>query len=249
MSELCRLLYFDIVRDTLIDMMHLTSGIFGRNLVVLAGDRLSGHSNQPTGPNVPSDEARAKLPVKDLILLSSKLEQFRSACVMHTCYKRYHLNEARTNLVEAAYQTIQAPPEIAPRSKQPFRRSGEMTAYHWHNVARVTGKYLFSIAYPQGDAELAAVNKLNAEALQGMCLVIDVLASCLASFASAAVKANTDTLVSNLAANFEKLLPQTEQTMNMHLLLHHMPATIRRWGPSRGFHCFPFERSSGTRRD
>jgi hypothetical protein len=245
-SELCRLPYFDIVKDTLIDMMHITSGIMGRNLIAIACDRLSDHSKPPTGVTMPSAEARKKMSDEDMELLKLELYLFTkgtsSAHKMHACCKRYRLGEARIGIVEAAYHSIQAPPEIAPRSKYPLRRSGEMTAYHWLNIARVTGKYLFSKAYPQGDANFAAENKLNAEALQGMCLVIDVLASCLLSFASAAVKANTDALVSELAKNFEKLLPQTEQTMNMHLLMHHIPATIRRWGPSRGFHCFPFER-------
>jgi hypothetical protein len=267
-SQLCRLPYFDIVDQSLYDMMHLVSGIVGRNCMQLTkGTRRTGN-NRPQGDKPPDPGARPPLPEAwDKIYNPSHADKKMRASIMkkydewseageklrkwyaeqrlRTFEKRFgSLNKKRTDEIDEVYTRVQAPLNIAPKAKHPYRLSSEMTAYHWVNFTKVYGKYLFHTIYrDERDKYPFRIDDSRSNyTLDGLCQLMDVLTSCLASNATAATKVRTDELVKKFATHFDEMLPITEQVVNMHNLIFHIPSMIKRWGPARGFWCFPFER-------
>lgn len=138
--------------------------------------------------------------------------------------------------LELAYTKIQAPFNIAPASLSPFSRTGDMTAHHWVNFAKVYGKALLSYHFKRHDKRSGSVT---------VCNMLNLVEVCLRSNVTAAAKVWMDQLVVEVARNYEKDWPITEHAIITHLLVFHMPDIIRRWGPSRGYWCFPFERMIG----
>lgn len=148
-------------------------------------------------------------------------------------FARFHVSAKRAEALMAdSYASLQAPKNIAPPSKSPFTRTGEMTAHHWVNFAKVHGKYLFAQLYAH-----------DITIVQPLCRVLDIVELCLRSSVTRASKQLTDAKVAEMAGAFGASMPDSERSIVMHVLMFHMPATIRMWGPSRGFWCFPFERS------
>jgi len=133
------------------------------------------------------------------------------------------------------YAKIQAPTGVAPAAKHPLTKTGEMTAHHWVNFVRCYGKYLLQQAYDSTKPE--AQITLNA-----LCRILDLLALCLRSHVTTESKQQTDELVDEVLHIFETIIPTTEHAIVVHLLLRHIPDTIRLWGPVRSYWCFPFER-------
>jgi hypothetical protein len=228
---------FDIVDDTLLDMMHIGQGVVSGHIIPMLKTpaRLSGH-----------DEKHPEL-------------------VVHRA--RYCIPQAGRDKLEAYYKEIQAPIGIAPMSKAPFQRSGEMTAHHWLNFTKVYGKYLFVEHFGKLDATIQAEfeplpdPRLTSQAhlrkeierranlpppdnpsLRALCRLLDILELCYRSHATAEVKKATAVQIREFADHVEQLIPITEHAIVLHNLFFHIPATIKRWGPTRGYWCFPFER-------
>jgi hypothetical protein len=277
-SQLCRLPYFDIVDQSLYDMMHLTAGLVGRNCVqLLKGNRGTG-AHRPMGgqppdlgrkpplpeewrwknkPSVTQRRERAQMTKKydEWSEAGEKLQKWDAEQRLQEFEKRFGtMSPAVIASMDEAYTRVQAPFNIAPEAKSPFRLSGDMTAYHWLNFTKVYGKYLFLQRYREkidafpfdGRHRIVPEGEIPPQpnhTLDGLCQLMDVLTSCLASNATAATKVRTDELVKKFAVHFDEMLPVTEKVVNMHNLIFHIPAMIKRWGPARGFWCFPFERS------
>jgi chemotaxis protein histidine kinase CheA len=146
------------------------------------------------------------------------------------------LTAAALERLELAYRRIHAPLHIAPASKMPFQKSGEMTAHHWLNFAKCHGPVLLRAHFHSREDERTMVT------LRSM---LDLLSLCLRSNVTAEVKVETARVQAMVAAHFEEDWPETEHAIVMHLLIFHMAATIRKWGPARGYWCFPFERMIG----
>ena len=146
------------------------------------------------------------------------------------------MTEAAQDRLESAYRRIRAPLHIAPASKMPFQKSGEMTAHHWLNFAKCHGAVLLRAHFHSKEDEGTMLT------LRSM---LDLLSLCLRSNVTADVKVETAKVQAAVAAHFEEDWPETEHAIVMHLLIFHMAATIRKWGPARGYWCFPFERMIG----
>lgn len=130
------------------------------------------------------------------------------------------------------YQAISAPHNVAPRSKRPFSHTSEMNAHHWVNFAKVYGSYLIENCY-QGQMNPAA---------EASARLLNMIKMALASTVSPDhVKKMLDA-AAEIRNKFNADFPTIEKSMMMHLLLFHIPATIKRWVPVRGYWCFPFER-------
>lgn len=286
---------FDLVNDTCIDLMHIVQGVIGSHIIpLIKGKRTVGYEEGG------EDTRKLKKQVKELRRSLEARHDAASAKQLKRleqdlqARKNAHAELKRTggwntsqqmlkNIESRAYTCIQAPVGIAPHSKAPFTRSGEMTAYHWLNFTKVHGKLLFAHIYgnrnkederrserqeeaeqleaewnrrraaPAAAAPAAASNDayfppLANRRLFALCSLFDLLNLCLRSHATKEVKQQTATAVRTLALHFESLFPPTECAIVMHLLFFHLPATIRRWGPARGYWCFPFERSVRARR-
>lgn len=245
-SVLSELPYFRIVHHTLLDMMHVTSGVAGSHMVgMVVKGRLAPWKDvaafrmvEPVEPIYDPSPRRSHLYIPAKKKYDAAKVKYDEAKVkfdqqekLQSFHQQYQISAHAIKRVEQAYRTIQAPINIAPHSKMPFQQSGQMTAHHWVNFTKVYGKYLFQCMY-----------YTRPNALKGMCYVLDLLTACLSANATAVVKVETKRLVQQLAAEFDELLPSIEKSMMMHLLVFHMPRTIRMWGPARGFWCFPFER-------
>jgi hypothetical protein len=146
-SQLCRLPYFDIVDQSLYDMMHLTSGLVGRNCMQLTkGSRKTG-MHRPKGSKPPDPGARPPLPEAwDKIYNPSPADKKMRASIMkkydewseageklrkwyaEQCLQGFEkrfgkLDKQQTIDIDTVYARIQAPLNIAPKAKHPFRRS------------------------------------------------------------------------------------------------------------------------------
>lgn len=149
------------------------------------------------------------------------------------------LSEERRLLLEAhVYLRITGPTGIAPRSKLPLTATGakEMTAHEWVNFAKVSGPLLLHNAYPKDASTAAAACRLLRVIRMG-------LVSCVAPGHTAAMQA----VIDEVKENFNHDFPAIMKSMMLHLLLFHVPAAVARWGPARGFWCFPFERLVANR--
>lgn len=261
-SALCRLTYFDMVEHTLLDMMHLVQGVVGAHMVpLLKGNRL--------GPMVPIVEALEAEAEAQAEAAGAGAAQPAAAAAAAPAAKRRRkgstaaaaaaalpslarwqpafpaMADSQTALVERAYVSIRAPLHIAPASKMPFQRSGEMTAHHWLNFAKCHGIVLLRAYLTRAERELKKDVERDTRTLLTMRWMLELIRLLLQSDVTAKVKLDTASKVRSLAAFFETDWPPTEHAIVMHLLVFHMPATIRKWGPARSYWCFPFERMIG----
>jgi len=168
----------------------------------------------------------------------------RERGVLHAAYLRYHLAPRDLDALDLAYQTIEAPLNIAPASKRPFALTGSMTAHHWVNFVKVFGKYLFQRAFTPLVPRLPAppVVVLPNVPLVGTSKLLNLLRTCLSSNATTEMKAKATRQAKDLAFTFDEYFPVIEKSMIMHALIFHIPDTICVWGPVRNWWCFPFER-------
>lgn len=257
-SSLTKLPYFSVVTHTLKDMMHVTNVIIGGHMVKVVKGRLASYSTAPRPVSMaapvapePFDPDRIFLShshakrTKDYDAAKIKYDQlnrtFKQEAQLASFYNAYHMNAGDISHVERMYRVIEAPLNIAPHSKMPFQQRGQMTAHDWVNFTKVYGKYLFLCNYLKTDRVLLDETWSNVP-MKGLSMVMDLLTSCLAANATAAVKIKTKTQAAHLAIMFDKFIPSIEKSIMMHTLVFHMPDTIRLWGPSRGYWCFPFER-------
>lgn len=218
---------------------------------VLQPSLLGFHTQQQLKSIAKANRAASKKYADAVELRAKEERNDASTALLFTFHQRYNIGQtAQDVLTDTWYKGIRAPGNIAPNSLSPFKRSGDLTAYHLLNFAKVYGKYLFQqhyrsvVAQPQrraGDPPCERVHEATL-ALAALCQLLDILTLCLQSSVSSYSKVQTDEKVRAFAADFEKNLPQSEQAIVMHVLLFHMPGTIRRWGPTRGYWCFPFER-------
>jgi hypothetical protein len=215
-SQLLRLPYFNIVNHTILDMMHIISGCVGRHLVPLCkGKRLTS-----VLANLPRFDDLDPAPEDDEPTLEAK--------TLRRAEKRWHRTEGDWKTIEKhCMEELQAPSGIA--HCRPFSRTGEMTAHHWVNFVKSYGKHLFAQHY-QGPVLIL------------LCEILDLLRLCLSSSLTPQIMEQIDVLSKNVANWFDILMPPIEMAMVFHLLVFHIPDTIRRWGPARGMWCFPFER-------
>lgn len=126
---------------------------------------------------------------------------------------------------------IQSPTGIC-SGRLPFTRTGELTAHHCVNFAKVYGKYVLSQKY-QGDA------------LETLCQILDLLRLCLSSTLTPDVLSRVRVSARQVATLFSRFLPDTEKAIIFHLFVFHVPDTLAEWGPCRGYWCFPYERMIG----
>jgi hypothetical protein len=237
-SVLADLPYFDVPKHTLLDMMHDVQGLLGRIFLPLLKDRLDAYKNA-TG------ETTMKKPVEPLHYAAPRVGEKVARSKEWNAYKkasdRYRASVVKDCIAlgERAYKHIQAPMNVAPPSKRPLTVSGDMTAYHWLNFTKVYGKYLIFIMF---NRPLEAGHDERVKAMRAFRAVFHLMNLCLSSNVTASVKEETSKAVVMLSGLFDQLFPVMSQVINLHTLLFHIPATIRRWGPARGFWCFPFER-------
>ena len=138
-------------------------------------------------------------------------------------------------LVESrCYRRISAPRGVAGRGKLPLTMPSEMKAHHWVNFSKVYGVYLIRHCMPEED---------KADAVDAVEQLLIIIKLCLASTVNETLLARLDHLVKLCASSFNESFPPQLKVMMMHLLLAHMPATIRILGSVRGFWNFVYERS------
>jgi hypothetical protein len=270
MSQLNRLPYFDMVLDSLTDAMHIVSGWLSRNIMARTdGSRFTrflhgvsdkridhpGAAPPPRSNRVHGQKRTAQMLKGDALIdkYEADLRAYRhreDQLILLPYAQRFGKAKSDTDIAaaDAAYRKIQAPPNIAPASKRPFGLSGQMTAHHWVNFAKVYGKFLMFVVYDTNDSNQSNSAFFQPEerpnrALDAVCKELDILAAILDSNATAESKVRMNALIRQFAKDFNDHLPETEKTINMHNLLFHIPHTIERWGPARGYWCFPFERS------
>lgn len=343
-SELCRLPYFDIVKHTNLDMMHIVSGVIGAHLVkMVKGERANkqatararqaaaavrkdaaakkkraaaassradeydfdSNEEECKSPRPAAAAAAAAAPARGRRAAASAAaaaspslhddpeastvreeeqddgeadeyedDEFESvdeiapavdgadaalralAHAERTAEKfkqMYHIPAARWKVLEAeVYAKIQSPIGVAPASKHPFTKTGEMTAHHWVNFSRCYGKYLLQQEYEKDKKTYYSAEEQRAQpepadrgppvGLTTLCRLIDFIALCLTSNVTEAVKQQLELQLPELAQLVDANLPPNEHAIVLHLLLFHIPDTIRRWGPVRSYWCFPFER-------
>lgn len=175
----------------------------------------------------------APLPDPESAAVAAAAAEIKHRATQHARFRI--LKHTWKDLESGPYARIQAPTGVAPAAKHPLTKTGEMTAHHWVNFVRCYGKYLLQQAYGSKDAEQ--------ETLRALCRILDLLALCLRSHVTAESKQETATLVEEVLKIFKEVIPTTEHAIVVHLLLRHIPDTIKLWGPVRSYWCFPFERS------
>lgn len=323
-SPLFRLPYFDVVRDTLLDMMHIGGGVVGRHLVgMLTGDRINSairsmnrsqaQAQQRRDKEEQKEVARNRAINKRITELKKKIKKAKlgsegrkrsekilaelllggvvpgasdeeedepsdeeekeaeshvSACELTARMECYDLHEIQcllmrfsaflflflfdssfqarlilflkrwnmpdstaTKLDEQAFQRIMAPVGVAPRTKRPFTVPSQMTTHHWLNFTKVYGKYLLQQVY-------------EGEPLRVLCELLDFVKGCILSELSETAVNALEMRAKRFAKDFDRYFPPCEQSVVLHSLVFHMPATLKYWGPARGYWCFPYERSA-----
>lgn len=256
-SVLADLPYFDVPQHTLLDMMHNVQGLMYRIfLPLMTGGRLKAYAKAtgvcavvkpkkpvyrflPSPREVRPRERALAAYTKALAKYIASKKKAKAEGALAGFYNRFAVSEQRLLLGERAYRLVQAPLNIAPLTKKPLTLGSEMTAHQWVNFVKVYGKYLIYIVYHQpADEEYDSL----VLAMRGFKALMHLMTLCLSSNATAQVKADTATAVVRLAGAFKVYFPSTQQVLNLHTLLFHMPGIIRMWGPSRGYWCFAFER-------
>ena len=280
-SAWLRLPYFDIVQHTLLDMMHLCSGVVGRHLVPLvqgkrlrdtmqAGDRAEASaaavaSRKKAAADVAAAARVAREAHADRNKIIKKARQSRGAAAaapvtpdrsdeerepaqeegepeeehkesLSELQKKWQMSEKMMlRIEEACYQHIRAPQGVAPLTKRPLTQTSEMQAHQWINFVKVYGKYLLSQHF-KGDVMDVISN------------LLDFIKLTLSSTVDQFTMDEIGRLRHELAQVLESEFPSTEWSMVLHLLFFHIPDTIHLWGPTRGYWCFPFERSAHGQR-
>ena len=280
--------YFDIVRHSLLDMMHLCSGVVGRHLVPLvqgkrlrdtmqAGERASATAAATAAKKNAAKETREQAQAANYIRAENnkrrkQANQSRAAAASATpppsrargrprqadeekkqeykddeehkeepvenlsaLQKQWQMSEKMMlRIEESCYQHIRAPQGVAPLTKRPLTQTSEMQAHQWINFVKVYGKYLLSQHF-QG-----AIMTFIAH-------LLDFIKLTLSSTVDNQTMHEIGRLRDELFAKVQIVFPSTEWSMVLHLLLFHIPDTILLWGPTRGYWCFPFERSVRTK--
>jgi len=288
---LLRLPYFDIVRDTLPDMMHITSGVLQQHLIpLLKGDRLKKLKQNEDADKKRKEQEAARLRQRaaaELETHTQRMHQQRLSDILRSAISRPDPRRSRirplvlddeeetegeieeeeedeeeekeiqpaaaaasvpsvsdmqgrwrnmekdyTLLESKCLNELQAPSGLI-GGKLPFSRTGEMTAHHWVNFAKVYGSYLFAQHY-------------NGPSLALLCDILKLLRLCLSSVITPQLIQEARETAKGLAIWFDKFLPATEKAIIFHLLIFHIPSIIEQWGPARNFWCFPFERMIGV---
>lgn len=144
--------------------------------------------------------------------------------------KRWLYPNARQLRFEAdCYSGMIAPPGVAPCTKRPFSLPSELTCHFWVNFSKVFGKFLFAQIFSGVELEF-------------LCEILDLLKLCLVAEISIERMSMVKELARKVSLKSKDLLPPTENSNVLHMLLFHMPDTLQYWGPARGYWCFPFER-------
>lgn len=176
-------------------------------------------------PNAPSDEEDYHLveqrAAADRV---ARLEQLRGD---------WFISKDRAEAIEThGYKKILAPSGVAPHSKRPLSCSTQMTAHHWMNFVKCYGKYLLCLAFHEDDPTLAA-----------LCQLLDFLKDCLRPTIAPGDIKKLYKDARELAGTIHERFPLNARSMMLHLLVYHVPSGLSLWGPARGVHCFPYERS------
>jgi hypothetical protein len=177
--------------------------------------------------------AAASTPRSDVAERRNQRARF---CVSEPCYRALETH---------SYDAIEAPTAVAPASKHPFVRTGDMTSHDWIGFTRCYGKYLLQQQFERVSMRAPASGELehpDHEGYKTLCALLEFLELCLRGHVTAAVKVRIAELLPELEARVGKYLPEREHTIVIHTLLYHIPATLNRWGPARGTWAFPFER-------
>jgi hypothetical protein len=108
-----------------------------------------------------------------------------------------------------------------------------MNMSQWITFAKTTGKYLFSQVFHSAD---------DKPLLQHLCDLLDYITDSLCSSLTKAAVLDLADRAKKLAAGITDFWPSGERQWVLHILVFHLPAALRLWGPARGFWVFPFER-------
>lgn len=111
---------------------------------------------------------------------------------------------------------------------QIFSQKGQTTAYDWVQFIRSYGKYLFAQYHED-------------ETLEHLSLMLDYTNLLLSGSITPEVMDKIYAAQRKVAAEFRRF-SVTEEAIVMHNLIFHLPDYIAKWGPLRGYWCFPFER-------
>jgi hypothetical protein len=241
-SKLTDLAYFDIIEDTLLDMMHITGNVIGKNLHGMMTSRFEkGKDAQGEFDDV-EEKVKGGKTENEIRQIAAK-ERHALLQELHVRYQMFHVDDAGLERLDEYYKKVMAPIGVAPKSIKPFKGATCMNTHHWVQFTKSWGKYLLQIAY--WDKNGLTMNEVLVEnrALMSLCALVDLVTACLASDATSENKRITDVYVKDLARKFSTVFGDTVMSLQMHLLFHHIPTQTRLWGPARSYWCFPFERS------
>lgn len=115
-STLCRLPYFDIARDSLLDIMHILEGCCTHLIKLMKGGRLPKDydKNKKRKMNSESDEEE----MKELMNIRKNRER------VLTQHRDIIIPEKHRKKMDELYQQIDGPPGLINVSQKPFARTG-----------------------------------------------------------------------------------------------------------------------------
>lgn len=124
---------------------------------------------------------------------------------------------------------ILAPPGLLSRSQRPLNLHSQLNSAQWITMAKVTGKYLLGLAF-------------EGKALESLCDLLDYVTLCLSDRITPSLLTEIGIQAKRCANMINETMPEGEFSLVLHMLIFHVPATLKRWGPARGWWVFPFER-------
>lgn len=146
----------------------------------------------------------------------------------------WHIGDSALELIEEiCYKSIRAPPGVAPHNLKPLTVPTNLTCAQWCSFSKVYGKYLFMYAFLTLERQ---------KILEACCDLLQFVNICLASVHTPTSIKELFLMQSKLAEHIKLRFPDSEKSAVLHILVHHMPAFIKQWGPVRDYWCFAFER-------
>ena len=134
------------------------------------------------------------------------------------------------------YDQIVAPRGLIDPGCRPL--SGvRIKSHHWYTFVKVYGSYLIAMAYQSSHLRKNLARTTAAKLMKVCRLVLQSRILKPEEF-----DAKLQAAIWDAAQAIDQDVSRTERSVYLHMLLFHMRRKIFEWGPTRSYHCFPFER-------
>ena len=230
--EFDRLPYFNSLRDSLFDFMHVNSGVVGSHLCKLfAGLRNVAVPSDPRVRFKWGPDCEAKLDERMTSAAKAKKIEWRRGRVVaweetvrkveafNKTIAAFKLGPTERQTGATLYDTMHGPRELTPGRRNPYTKTHLFKSHDWLMLTRWLGRHLFWETLPQ---------KSKQPLLAALLLFVEVMAdlsSPASDISSERVRDAFERHVFAAVRQLELHIPPTERCMMLHAVTH-LPAQV-----------------------